>query len=161
MKIPIMLIKDSIFKEGWLNLYKGILPTIFLSLYGGIQMTIYETGKKFMKKKNLPPSYGSILGVISKLSSSIILYPFNLIRSKQQQLYSKDTKTSNFHTEIKKNLIMSNNTYGKFLETIKIIHRQSGIFGFYKGLFPLLVRQIPGSSAFFYTYEYTLKYLNN
>lgn len=118
--------------------------------------------------------------------ASSILYPFNLIRARQQQLnrefFEKITnEKANFNTEDKKKQIKNNDInkvkketefykfktihtniyYGNFLNTTKTIYSLSGYRGFYKGLSPLLIRQIPGSSAFFYTYEFTLKFLNN
>ena len=99
--------------------------------------------------------------------TSSILYPFNLIRSKQQQLdkefFDNIKKNNNkegtefyklktIHTDIK---------YGNFLKTANLIYGHTGFLGFYKGLTPLLIRQVPGSSVFFYTYEYSLKYLNS
>jgi len=112
--------------------------------------------------------------------ASTILYPFNLIRSRQQQLnksFFEKINNESFDGDNKKDIYKKNNNhiknsdfykfktihtninYGNFLNTTKTIYIISGFKGFYKGLIPLLIRQIPGSSAFFYTYEYTLSYL--
>jgi len=120
--------------------------------------------------------------------SSTILYPFNLIRSRQQQLnknffekinkenQNEKTNPSNTNNNIsnsnnsnikgetefyKFKTIHTNINYGNFVNTTKTIYSLAGYQGFYKGLSPLLIRQIPGSSAFFYTYELTLKFLNS
>jgi len=122
---------------------------------------------------------GSFIGIISKMIASSILYPFNLIRSRQQQLnkeffekinnnllsnekskianndFKKETEFYRFKT------IYTNLKYGNFINTTKTIYSISGYKGFYRGLTPLLIRQIPGSSVFFYTYESSLKILNN
>ena len=98
--------------------------------------------------------------------ASFILYPFNLIRSKQQQLdkefFDNIKKDSNKEgTEFYKDkTIHTNLKYGNFYKTTKLIHKFNGLLGFYKGLTPLLIRQVPGSTVFFYTYEYSLKYMN-
>lgn len=109
--------------------------------------------------------------------ASSILYPFNLIRSRQQQLSnnffdkilneekmnssnSKDLKMKSLAYYYRYNTIYTNLNYGNFRNSAKIIFNSSGFSGFYKGMTPLLIRQIPSSSAFFYTYEFSLKYLN-
>ena len=97
--------------------------------------------------------------------ASLILYPFNLIRSRQQQLNQNFFKNLNNNTGIenefyKYKTIYTNQEYGNFLKTTKTIFNLSGMQGFYKGLVPLLIRQVPGSSIFFYTYEFSLKNMN-
>jgi hypothetical protein len=49
--------------------------------------------------------------------------------------------------------------YNGMLDCIKKTYRNEGVTGFYKGLTPLLVRQVPASGVFFVTYEATLKAL--
>lgn len=155
-----LIVKESLNKEGFFKLYKGFFSSVVLSLHGGIQMTIYETGKRYIiKKKNKLEIYqGSLLGSISKIIAGVTLYPFNVIRARQQQ-FSQLT-TLNINDALKRNMILSKRNYGLFFQSIKGIKEANGIKGFYKGLTPSLLRQIPGSSAFFYTYEYILKYLN-
>lgn len=151
-----------------------------------IFLIIFFSNKNKQKRKKIDfKNYtGSIVGIISKMIASSILYPFNLIRSRQQQLnnrfFEKITNEYNdkkYNTPIVENngkeakmksqaefyrfkTIYTNLNYGNFMNATKTIYRLSGFQGFYKGLSPLLIRQIPGSSAFFYTYEVTLKYLN-
>lgn len=123
-------------------------------------MTIYETSKHFIKKetkKEFQNYIGSLVGVFSKISTSFLLYPFNLIRSKQQQI---NTQKVHLDDKLIKNSIITNKDYGYFSNTIKIIYSEQGLSGFYHGLSPLLIRQVPHSVIFFYTYEYVLKYIN-
>jgi solute carrier family 25 folate transporter 32 len=155
-----LVIKESIQKEGLLKLYKGFFSSIILSLHGGVQMTIYETGRRLIiKNKNeMKNSYGSALGVVSKLFASFLLYPFNVIRARQQQFTQK--VSPNLNEKLKSHMIIADKEYGLFLSTIKVLYISNGIKGFYKGLAPSVLRQIPGSSVFFYVYEYTLKQFN-
>jgi hypothetical protein len=153
-----LTVKESIVKEGVLKLYKGIFSSVILSFHGGIQMTIYETGKQIILSKSQNSSIankeGSILGVISKISASFILYPFNVIRARQQ-IFSSNI--SNLNENLKKHTIITDKNYGLFLNTIKLIKETNGTRGFYQGILPTVLRQIPASSSFFYTYEYILK----
>ena len=143
-------------KEGFFNLYKGLFASIVLSLHGGVQMTIYQTSKHFFHNK-FDEKMGSAFGVISKLVASFILYPFNLIRSKQQQIRNSEAKISE---DIRNNSITSKKDYRTFITACSTIYRNFGIRGYYYGVTPLLVRHIPSSALFFYTYEYMLKKLN-
>ena len=152
-----LVIKESVQKEGILKLYKGFFSSVILSLHGGVQMTIYETGRRMIikEKSDMKNSYGSMLGVVSKVFASFLLYPFNVIRARQQQFTTKISP--NIHENLKSHMIISNEEYGRFLNTVKTLYSNNGIRGFYRGLMPSVFRQIPGSSVFFYMYEYTLK----
>ena len=45
-----LVIKESIQKEGLLKLYKGFFSSVVLSMHGGVQMTIYESGRRKNKR---------------------------------------------------------------------------------------------------------------
>jgi hypothetical protein len=156
MEFFILTIKESILKEGVLKLYKGLFSSVVLSLHGGIQMTIYETGKQLLLKKQaeIKNKQGSVLGVISKITASLVLYPFNVIRARQQQF---SCKISNLDENLKKHVIITDKNYGLFFNSVRVIYSSNGIKGFYQGVIPTILRQLPGSSTFFYTYEYILK----
>jgi solute carrier family 25 folate transporter 32 len=124
-------------------------------------MTIYETIKNIIKRKNdgnFSSKQGSMAGICSKLFTSSLLYPFNLIRSRQQMI-QKDAHVVS--EDVVKKSIVAQKHYGFFLNSVKTIYKADGFSGFYKGLSPLLIRQIPSSSIFFYTYEHALKYFTN
>lgn len=158
IKISYLIIKESLVNEGILKLYKGVMASTILSLHGGVQMTLYETGKQYLIRLNQQNSIfnyqGSLLGVMSKLTASTVLYPFTVMRVKQQQFAKNNL---NLNETVLKNAIITNKRYGLIHHTIKTIYNTQGLLGFYNGLAPSLLRQIPGSSIFFYTYEYTLK----
>lgn len=152
-----LVVKESLLNEGFFRLYKGVFSSVVLSLHGGVQMTIYESGKQLivMNRGEMRNYEGSLLGVFSKTIATFVLYPFNVIRSKQQQFSS-----NNLNESLKSHMIISQNRHGLFFNSVKTIYTASGFRGFYRGLTPSLLRQIPGSSLFFYTYEYTLKMFN-
>jgi hypothetical protein len=161
LKISTLIIRESLVGEGILKLYKGVLSSAILSLHGGIQMTLYETAKQYILRSDLNnrrdfiANYqGSMLGVISKITASCLLYPFTVIRAKQQQ-FTKDNLKLN-ETLLQKSII-ANKRYGLIHHSVMTIYKTQGVIGFYNGLSLSLIRQVPGSSIFFYTYEYTLK----
>lgn len=158
-----LVIKESIQKDGFFSLYKGAFSSMILSFHGGIQMTIYETLKHYILRKErksyISNSQGSLIGVFSKIAASMVLYPFNVIRARQQQFTNKSVPK--LHETLLKNMIVARKEYGLFYQAAVIIYKNNDIRGFYKGLAPTILRQIPSSSLFFYTYEYTLKCFDN
>jgi hypothetical protein len=123
-------------------------------------MTIYQTTKNILKKEksHFNEFRGSIVGIVSKLAATIVLYPFNLIRSKQQQIQNEQKRV--ISENLKNHSITSNNNYKTFYSTCVSIFNSAGIRGYYQGVTPLVLRQIPSSAMFFYTFEYMLKILN-
>ncbi len=170
-----LVVKESIQKGGVLSLYKGALSSAVLSFHGGIQMTAYETGKNFIKSRRrinskinstptssnngVTPFESSILGVISKICASTTLYPFNVIRARQQQFSSKHFSQMN-NKFLSENVQLPKKEYGMFANAAIMIYQSHGARGFYKGWLPTVLRQIPGSTVFFYTYEFCLKKFN-
>jgi hypothetical protein len=134
-----------------------MFASFILSFHGSVQMTIYQTGKNVFVQDNLfSEVVGSGLGVFSKLVASFVLYPFNLIRSKQQQLNAEHS----ISRDIRDHSITSKRDYRRFLTACRNVYYQNGFRGYYQGVIPSLVRHIPSSALFFYTYEYVLKKLN-
>lgn len=50
---------------------------------------------------------------------------------------------------------------GTFTGTIKRIYSSSGIRGFYRGIFPCLIRSVPANAVAFFGYETTVNYFKN
>jgi len=99
----------------------------------------------------------SLFGGISKVLTSFTLFPLTVIRTRQQQ-FDKDLLKN---TNLDKNTIVSNYKYGSFISTITIIYKNESIKGFYKGIVPSLIRHIPNSLLFFYSYEHMKQTLNS
>jgi hypothetical protein len=81
-------IRDMWRKEGPQAFLRGYPISIFLSLYGMISMTMYETTCKFFgfTEANKNESHWIIpfiAGGISKCSASITFYPVNVIKTRQ------------------------------------------------------------------------------
>jgi len=91
-----------------------------------------------------------MIGGISKTITTLILFPLTLIRTRQQQFDKDLLKKSNLDTKS----IAPKWSYRNFISTILLIYQHESIKGFYKGLLPTLMRQIPTSLLFFYGYEY-------
>lgn len=117
----ISIIKKIFNKEGFAGFFKGIGPSLILTLYPVIQFTVYDYLKGIFEKKNLYVSGISelsssqiiLVSLLSKCITTIINYPLITIKSLSQ--YNKDSKKSVY-------------------DIIKQLIKDAGISGFYSGI---------------------------
>ena len=107
-------IKKIISIEGWKGLYKGILPSLILTTYPVINMTIYGYLKSKITNSEDSMSNKDIIVIsfISKFLTTLINYPLLIIKSCFQA---------------------NDNENKSVLDHIKLINKTRGILGFYKG----------------------------
>ncbi|EEF40780.1 folate transporter 1, chloroplastic isoform X2 [Ricinus communis] len=151
-------LKTIMREEGWSALYKGIVPGLFLVSHGAIQFTAYEELRKIIidhKSKDRESNHKSsdinllnsvdyaVLGGSSKVAAIILTYPFQVIRARLQQRPSM-------------------NGVPKYMDSwhvVKETARFEGLRGFYKGITPNLLKNVPAASITFIVYENVLKLL--
>ncbi|XP_050111998.1 folate transporter 1, chloroplastic-like isoform X2 [Malus sylvestris] len=150
-------LRTIIREEGWAALYKGLLPSLFLVSHGAIQFTAYEELRKIVvdfKSKKRRTHSGSAdtvlnsvdyaaLGGSSKVAAILLSYPFQVIRSRLQQRPSSEGIPR----------------YMDSWHVVRETARFEGIRGFYKGITPNLLKNVPASSITFIVYENVLKFL--
>ncbi|XP_011025871.1 PREDICTED: folate transporter 1, chloroplastic isoform X2 [Populus euphratica] len=151
-------LKTIMREEGWRALYKGIVPSLFLVSHGAIQFTAYEELRKVIvdyKAKQRKEDCRSadtdllnsvdyaVLGGSSKIAAIILTYPFLVIRSRLQQRPSMEGIPR----------------YMDSWHVMKATARFEGFRGFYKGITPNLLKNVPASSITFIVYENVLKLL--
>uniref|UniRef100_A0A6N2LAC1 Folate transporter 1, chloroplastic n=1 Tax=Salix viminalis TaxID=40686 RepID=A0A6N2LAC1_SALVM len=151
-------VKTIMREEGWRALYKGIVPSLFLVSHGALQFTAYEELRKvivdFKAKQRkedckiadsqlLNSVDYAILGGSSKIAAIILTYPFQVIRSRLQQRPSMEGIPR----------------YMDSWHVMKETARFEGFRGFYKGMTPNLLKNVPASSITFIVYENVLKLL--
>ncbi|KAJ6420160.1 hypothetical protein OIU84_030131 [Salix udensis] len=151
-------VKTIMREEGWRALYKGIVPSLFLVSHGAVQFTAYEELRKvivdFKAKQRkedceiadtqlLNSVDYAILGGSSKIAAIILTYPFQVIRSRLQQRPSMEGIPR----------------YMDSWHVMKETARFEGVRGFYKGMTPNLLKNVPASSITFIVYENVLKLL--
>ena len=72
-------------EEGWLALYRGILPALFLTSHGAVQFVVYEKLKELR-----PPSTDAgrsealVYGGVSKLAAATATYPYQVVKTRVQ-----------------------------------------------------------------------------
>lgn len=138
--------------EGLRGMYKGIVPGLFGTLNGTIQMVCYEKLKIYwldrlerQVKQNgqttapkLDTSHFSVFSSMSKVLAVVCTYPFQLVRSRLQDQHQN---------------------YKSVRDVITTTYRNERFYGFYKGLIPGLVRVVPAATVTFIVYENLLEFL--
>ncbi|CAK8562198.1 unnamed protein product [Lathyrus sativus] len=144
-------------EEGFSALYRGIVPGLLLVSHGAIQFTAYEELRKTivdLKSKgseiqNQNPDQllnsvdYAVLGATSKVAAILLTYPFQVIRSRLQQRPGGDGIPR----------------YMDSWHVVKETARFESVRGFYKGITPNLLKNVPASSITFIVYENVIKLL--
>ena len=133
-------------EEGWLALYRGILPALFLTSHGAVQFVVYER----LKSLRPPSAEGGrsealVYGGVSKLAAATATYPYQVVKTRVQQRYP--STNSNF---------VGNLPAGEVARTLRCVgdtYRIEGIRGFFKGCWPNALRVAPSAALTFWTYE--------
>jgi len=131
--------------EGMAGLYKGFVPGVFGVSHGALQFMAYEEMKKsYNQYLELPPnaklSTVEYLGIaaLSKLFAAVATYPYQVVRARLQDQHTVYTGTG---------------------DAILKTWRNEGVYGFYKGLKPNLIRVVPATAITFVVYEHVSSYL--
>ncbi|XP_058755770.1 folate transporter 1, chloroplastic-like [Vicia villosa] len=145
-------------EEGFSALYRGMFPGLFLQVsHGAIQFTAYEELRKsivdFKSKRSEIQNQNpdqllnsvdyAVLGATSKVAAILLTYPFQVIRSRLQQRPGGDGIPR----------------YMDSWHVVKETARFESVRGFYKGITPNLLKNVPASSITFIVYENALKLL--
>ncbi|KAN0014641.1 hypothetical protein ACTFIU_000959 [Dictyostelium citrinum] len=146
-------IKKTIKVEGFKGLYKGVIPSLWLTFHGGIQMSSYEHIKFYFSTNSgksldsLNASEIFIASSVSKFLASTILYPFQVVKTRLQD---------------ERNIPNQNNVkvYNGTKDVIFKILKNEGVIGFYRGLVPNTLKVIPNTSITLLLYEEIKKSFN-
>nr|GMC71684.1 calcium-binding mitochondrial carrier protein SCaMC-2-B-like [Ipomoea batatas]GMC75107.1 calcium-binding mitochondrial carrier protein SCaMC-2-B-like [Ipomoea batatas] len=150
-KVPHLgrLSKDIWLREGPRAFYRGIVPSLLgIIPYAGIDLAAYDALKNFAKTYILQDSEPGPLvqlgsGTISGALGATCVYPLQVVRTRMQ---AQPTHTSTAYKGM----------FDVFLRTF----RHEGLRGFYKGLFPNLLKVVPAASITYLVYENMKKTLD-
>jgi len=133
---------DIYVAHGVSGFFRGLGISLFLSIQGALQITIYENLNRWMDYKNKTgidklarPAYNAC---ISRFLVSVVLYPLQVVRTRVQQPQFILTGEEKYR-----------GTWDCFRKTYAI----EGFRGFYKGFVPGTVRGLPSNAMFFFCYE--------
>ncbi|XP_031106421.1 calcium-dependent mitochondrial ATP-magnesium/phosphate carrier protein 2-like [Ipomoea triloba] len=140
---------DIWLREGPRAFYRGLVPSILgIIPYAGIDLAAYEALKNFSKTYILHDSEPGPLvqlgsGTISGALGATCVYPLQVIRTRMQ--------AQPMHT---------NTAYKGMFDVFLRTFRHEGLRGFYKGLFPNLLKVVPAASITYLVYESMKKSLD-
>ena len=128
---PLSVIKRLYSTEGIPGFYRGLTPGFVNCFHGAIQFSIYDTLKLHMT--DISPIFtGFTLGILSKIIATSVMYPVQVIRSRQQDQHRSYSGTS---------------------DCVKSIYSEYGVKGYYRGISLQLIRMAPQSGIIFAVYE--------
>ncbi|XP_059644859.1 calcium-dependent mitochondrial ATP-magnesium/phosphate carrier protein 2-like [Cornus florida] len=150
-KVPTLgkLSKDIWVHEGPRAFYRGLIPSLLgIIPYAGIDLAAYETLKDFSRTHYLHDREPGPLvqlgcGTISGALGATCVYPLQVIRTRMQAQRA-DTSTS----------------YTGMADVFRRTLQHEGFRGFYKGLFPNLLKVVPAASITYMVYETMKKSLD-
>ncbi|KAL9458087.1 hypothetical protein AB3S75_007025 [Citrus x aurantiifolia] len=129
-------------QEGPRAFYRGLVPSLLgIIPYAGIDLAAYESFKEMSKKYILHDSEPGPLvqlgcGTFSGALGAICVYPLQVVRTRMQ--------AQRMNTEA---------AYTGMSDVFKRTFKSEGLRGFYKGLFPNLLKVVPSASITYMVYE--------
>ncbi|KAL5700561.1 anaphase-promoting complex subunit 2 [Ranunculus cassubicifolius] len=137
------LTRNIYVREGPLAFYRGLTPSILgIIPYAGIDLAAYETLKDMSKKyilheKDPGPLTQLGCGTISGALGATCVYPLQVIRTRLQ----------------------AQSTYTGMADVFWKTLKNEGPRGFYKGIFPNMLKVVPSASITYMVYEAVKKHL--
>eukprot|EP01095_Lingulamoeba_sp_RSL-Kostka_P005643 TRINITY_DN1705_c3_g1_i1.p1 TRINITY_DN1705_c3_g1~~TRINITY_DN1705_c3_g1_i1.p1 ORF type:complete len:346 (+),score=94.80 TRINITY_DN1705_c3_g1_i1:310-1347(+) len=157
----LVIIKEIITKEGFFGLYKGLVPSLILTLNPAIQYMIFDKLKRFWlkylrkRKRNstrqqnnstkntqnnkcekkltkLPSFHIFIIGAIAKIIATLVTYPYIMAKVRMQI-----NKKQNVGT----------------LVVLLAVLKEDGFFGLYSGLQTQIYKSVIGTSLMYMAKE--------
>ncbi|KAE9599596.1 putative mitochondrial carrier protein [Lupinus albus] len=138
------LSKDILVQEGPRAFYRGLVPSILgIIPYAGIDLAVYETFKDMSKKYILHDGEPGPLiqlgcGTVSGALGATCVYPLQVVRTRMQ----------------------AQSCYKGMGDVFRKTLEHEGFRGFYKGIFPNLLKVVPSASITYMVYEYMKKGLD-
>ncbi|KAL3696462.1 hypothetical protein R1sor_010538 [Riccia sorocarpa] len=136
------LSRDIWIREGPRAFYRGLVPSLLgMVPYAGIDLAAYETLRDWishlMKRDNDPGPFIQLgCGTVSGALGATCVYPLQLVRTRMQAQSPRSPVQ-----------------YTGMLDVFKKTFKMEGLKGFYKGLFPNLLKVVPAASITYVVYE--------
>lgn len=125
--------------EGVTSLWRGLSPTLLMALPATVvYFTMYDQLKSNLFS-SVSTSYAPLMsGITSRVISSTLVSPFELIRTKAQSMVEVNGSSA---------------LYKKLGNDVVKMIRTQGIYVLWKGLWPTLWRDVPFSAIYWQLYE--------
>ncbi|OWB56811.1 hypothetical protein B5S28_g2725 [[Candida] boidinii] len=130
--------------EGLKGYYKGLSPALLNVSQGALQFAIYDTLKSYINNtsngERLTTFQYLYSSAISKMVSTIVFYPLQILRSRLQAIPYDNTHNTK-------------NNERTMISISKDLIKNEGLKGFYKGIDANLIRVLPATCITFIVYE--------
>jgi len=154
----VMRVAKSMWKEGGIRpFFRGLTPAVASALpYYLTDFTLYEQSKKLYlnivnrnrTKENritkINPIYLLGAGMVSNACAVTLVYPFALVRTRLQA----------------QGTVGHPMRYKNSLDVIRKTYARESMRGFYKGIVPTLIKNVPSASISYVIYEICKKYMD-
>lgn len=122
-------------EEGLKGFYRGFNTAMIKSTVGtAIYFGILEFSKRFLNYYTNSHSANFLSSGIARLIQSILINPVSVIKTRFE--------------------VVGFNSYNSIFEAVNKIRKEEGYKGFFKGLKPGLVKDVPASAIFYSLYEF-------
>lgn len=150
----------KIYKEyGILRFWKGLLPACILTINPAMNIALFERTKAWYVFKKRDIKYKSsaaqlsafeafILGTVSKGAATVVTYPMIRLKTlllKVSEEYEEEDSVST-NRETRKRPVSA-------AEVIRLVLKNEGVAGFYRGMYVQLLRSASGSGLMFMVRE--------
>ena len=150
----------KIYKEyGILRFWKGLLPACMLTINPAMNIALFERMKAWYVFKKRDIKYQSsaaqlsafeafILGTVSKGAATVVTYPMirlkTLLLKVSEEYEEEDSLSTN--RETRKRPVSA-------VDVIRLVLKNEGVAGFYRGMYVQLLRSASGSGLMFMVRE--------
>ncbi|GAB1310908.1 mitochondrial thiamine pyrophosphate transporter [Madurella fahalii] len=136
--------------EGPRGFFRGLGPGLAQIIpFMGVFFAVYETLRPRLSELDLPfSSGGAVAGTIASVTAKTGTFPLDLVRKRIQ--VQGPTRRRYVHKNIPE--------YGGMVDTVRMILRNEGLRGLYRGLTVSLLKAAPASAVTMWTYERALKF---
>ncbi|KAH9255541.1 hypothetical protein BASA81_006371 [Batrachochytrium salamandrivorans] len=139
-------LKQTVAKGGFTSLYAGMgAPVVFVTPLYAVYFAGFDFGKRMAMRIEQVDCVGDIsalgmmfAGGFSALPGTLVMVPGDLVKVKLQVEKNKPPLEQRFHDPV---------------SCIKMVVKQNGIVGMWKGMGLTLLRDVPGTMANFASYE--------
>ncbi|RMD42529.1 hypothetical protein DV735_g2597, partial [Chaetothyriales sp. CBS 134920] len=127
--------------EGFKGYFHGLIPSLFGVAHGALYFFAYETLKQRARQRKqtteLSNSDTLVASSLSKVFAGVLTYPHQVVRARMQ---THETRSARPRDKA-------------LLPVVRSLWRNEGFIGFYKGMFPNLLRVVPSTCVTFLVYE--------
>ncbi|KAG4912643.1 hypothetical protein JHK82_053233 [Glycine max] len=158
------LSKDIWVQEGPRAFYRGLIPSLLgIIPYAGIDLAAYETLKDMSKQYILHDGEPGPLvqlgcGTVSGALGATCVYPLQVVRTSNFNRFGFLWKLENErHVDFR---MQAQRSYKGMADVFRKTLEHEGLRGFYKGIFPNLLKVVPSASITYMVYESMKKNLD-